>query len=264
MFAAFFRFYMQFIDTHTHLFLHEFDSDRDHVIANAIDNSVEKMLMPNIDSSTIDSLNNLAKKYPNYCLPMMGLHPTSVKENYIDELKIVENYLEKNKVYAIGEIGIDLYWDKTFIKEQEKAFKYQVDLAKKYKLPIVIHTRNSFDEIFNIMDEINSENLKGVFHSFTGNEKQARKIIEWGFMIGIGGIVTFKNSGLDKVVNNIDISHIVLETDSPYLAPVPKRGRRNESAYIKHVAEKLAGIKNISIDEVARITSQNARQLFRI
>lgn len=255
---------MQLIDTHTHLFLPEFDLDRDQVISNAINNGVEKLLMPNVDSSTIDSLSNLAKKYPDYCLPMMGLHPTSVKENYVDELKVIESYLEKNKVFAIGEIGIDLYWDKTFLKEQVKVFKYQVDLAKKYKLPIVIHTRNSFDEIFKIMDEINSENLKGVFHSFTGNEKQAKKIIELGFVIGIGGIVTFKNSGLDKVVKNIDINNIVLETDSPYLSPVPKRGKRNESSYVKYIAEKLAEIKNISLEEVAKITSQNAKQLFRI
>ena len=255
---------MQFIDTHTHLFLPEFDSDRDQVIANAKENGVEKLLLPNVDSATLATLNNLVKKYPNYCLPMIGLHPTSVNENYIDELKIVENYLKNRKIYAVGEIGIDLYWDKTFLKEQEKAFRYQIDLAKEYKLPIVIHARDSFDEIFQIMDEVNSENLVGVFHAFTGNKEQAKRIVEWGFMIGIGGIVTFKNSGLDKVVHNIDINHIVLETDSPYLTPVPKRGKRNESAYIKYIAEKVAEIKNISLDEVAKITTQNAKQLFRL
>ena len=255
---------MQFIDTHTHLFLPEFDSDRDQVIANAIENGVDKLLLPNVDSTTIDDLNNLVKKYPNNCFPMIGLHPTSVKDNYLDELKIVETYLKNQKIYAIGEIGIDLYWDKTFLKEQEKAFRYQIDLAKEYKLPIVIHARNSFDEIFKIMNEVNSENLTGVFHAFTGDEKQAERIVEWGFKIGIGGIVTFKNSGLDKVVYNIDINHIVLETDSPYLPPVPKRGKRNESAYIKYIAEKIAEIKNISLEEVAKITSRNAKQLFRL
>ena len=255
---------MQFIDTHTHLFLPEFDSDRDQVIANAIENGVDKLLLPNVDSTTIDDLNNLVKKYPNNCFPMIGLHPTSVKDNYLDELKIVETHLKNQEMYAIGEIGIDLYWDKTFLKEQEKAFRYQIDLAKEYKLPIVIHARNSFDEIFKIMNEVSSENLTGVFHAFTGDEKQAEGIVEWGFKIGIGGIVTFKNSGLDKVVHNIDINHIVLETDSPYLPPVPKRGKRNESAYIKYIAEKIAEIKNISLEEVAKITSQNAKQLFRL
>jgi len=255
---------MQFIDTHTHLFLPEFDTDRDQVIANAQKEGVEKLLLPNVDSSTLERLNDLVKKYPDFCLPMIGLHPTSVKEDFKDELELVENYLKDNKVCAIGEIGMDLYWDKTFLKEQEKVFRSQISLAKKYDLPVVIHARDSFDEIFNIMEDVIDDKLNGVFHAFTGNNEQAKKITEWGFKIGLGGILTFKNSGLDKVVNNIDINHIVLETDSPYLAPVPKRGKRNESSYIIYIAQKLAEIKNISVSEVAQVTTRNAKNLFRL
>ena len=263
MFASL-KLFMQLIDTHTHLFLPEFDSDYDQVILNAKENGVVKVLLPNVDSSTLENLLKLSEKYPDYCFPMMGLHPTSVNENYKEELKKVEDWLEKRKFYAIGEIGIDLYWDKTFKTQQEEVFRYQIDLAKKYNLPIVIHARESFNEIFRIMDEVLDEKLKGVFHAFTGSESQAEKIIDWGFKIGIGGIVTFKNSGLDKVVENIDINHIVLETDSPYLAPVPKRGKRNESAFILFIAQKIAGIKNISLEEVAKITTLNAKQLFQV
>lgn len=255
---------MQLIDTHTHLFLPEFDSDRDQVVMNAQQNGIEKVLLPNIDGSTITDLLNLVEKYPDYCYPMMGLHPTSVKENYKEELKKVEIWLEKRKFIAIGEIGIDLYWDKTFKSQQEEAFRYQIEIAKKYDLPVVIHARESFDEIFMIMDEIIDDKLKGVFHAFTGDEIQAQRITDWGFKIGIGGIVTFKNSGLDKVIHNIDISHIVLETDSPYLAPVPHRGKRNESAYLLNIAQKIAEIKNTSIKEVAEITTYNANQLFKL
>ncbi|MCD4834208.1 MAG: TatD family hydrolase [Bacteroidales bacterium] len=255
---------MQFIDTHTHLFLPEFDSDRDQVIINAQKNGVEKVLLPNVDKSTTEHLLNLVAKYPDFCFPMMGLHPTSVTGNYKEELKNVESWLDKRKFYAIGEIGIDLYWDKSFKTQQEAAFRYQINLAKKHNLPIVIHARESFDEIFRIMDEVMDEKLNGVFHAFTGSNNQAVKIIEWGFKIGIGGIVTFKNSGLDKVVNNIDINHIVLETDSPYLAPVPKRGKRNESAFVLYVAQKIAEIKNISLEEVAQVTTYNAKQLFKL
>lgn len=255
---------MQFIDTHTHLFLPEFDSDRDQVILNAHQNGVEKLLLPNVDRSTIENLVKLADRYPDFCHPMMGLHPTSVNENYKEELKNIEYWIEKRKFIAIGEIGIDLYWDTSFKTHQEEAFRYQIDLAKKLDLPIVIHARESFDEIFYIINDVIDDKLKGVFHAFTGNEVQAQQITDWGFKIGIGGIVTFKNSGLDKVVHNIDINHIVLETDSPYLAPVPKRGKRNESAYLPYIAQKIAEIKNISINEVAEITTFNAKQLFRL
>lgn len=255
---------MQFIDTHIHLYLPEFDQDRDQTITNAIDNNVQKMFLPNVDSTTIQSLMDLVNQYPGHCYPMIGLHPTSVKENYLEELEWVESWLKKEKFIAIGEIGIDLYWDKTFEKQQEEVFRQQIDLAKKYDLPVVIHARESFDEIFKIMNEVVDEQLAGVFHAFTGNNAQSEQIIDWGFKIGIGGIVTFKNAGLDQVVRNIDINHIVLETDSPYLAPVPKRGKRNQSAYIKYIAEKIALIKNIPVNQVAEITTKNAKQLFKL
>lgn len=255
---------MQFIDTHTHLYLPEFDQDRDMVIKNAIDHNVQKMLLPNVDSTTIHPLMELVKKYPLNCFPMMGVHPTSVGADYQKELDIVESWLKKEKFMAIGEIGMDLYWDKTFQKQQEEVFHRQLHLAKKYNLPVVIHARESFDEIFTIIDHEVDERLTGVFHAFTGTVEQANQIIEWGFMMGIGGIVTFKNAGLDNVVRNIDINHIVLETDSPYLAPVPKRGKRNQSAYIRHIAEKIALIKEIPVEKVANITTDNAKQLFRL
>jgi len=255
---------MNYIDTHTHLFLPEFDTDRDQVIANAKQIGIEKVLLPNVDSGTILPLLDLVDKFPDFCLPMIGLHPTSVNQNYIQELELVESWLLKRKFYAIGEIGIDLYWDKTFIKQQEEAFIYQIKLAKKYDLPIVIHARDSFNEIFNVVKKEIGSGLKGIFHAFTGDLEQANQIIEWGFLIGIGGIVTFKNSHLGDVVKNIDINHLVLETDSPYLAPVPKRGKRNESAYIQYIAQKIAEIKEQSANEVARITTLNAKKLFKI
>lgn len=255
---------MQFIDTHTHLFLSEFEEDRTRVIKNAKSEGVQKLLLPNVDSTTIDGLSDMVKTYPDICVPMAGLHPTSVKSDFLQEIDLVKDFMSKNKVCAIGEIGIDLYWDKSFIKEQEEAFRIQIEIAKQNNLPIVIHARDSFNEIFKVMDDVCDEKLKGVFHAFTGNEDQAKRIIDWGFYIGLGGILTFKNSGLDKVASNIDINSIVLETDSPYLAPVPKRGKRNESAYIKYIAQKLADIKNITIEEVADITTKNAKQLFNV
>ncbi len=255
---------MQLIDTHTHLFLPEFDTDRDQVILNAKENGIEKVLLPNVDSTTIGPLVELASKYPDFCFPMIGLHPTSIKEDHKVELENIEHWLKQRKFYAIGEIGMDLYWDKTFKSQQEEAFRYQIELAKKYELPIVIHARDSFDEIFKIMDDVVDEKLYGVFHAFTGNEMQAERIIEWGFKIGIGGIITFKNSNLSKVVHNIDINHIVLETDSPYLSPVPNRGKRNESANVIHIANKIAEIKNITLNEVAEVTTLNAKELFNL
>ncbi len=250
-------------DTHTHLYLEEFDKDREKVIHNAISEGIKYMLLPNIDSTSIDGLLNLCDQYPDNCFPLMGLHPTSVKENYKDELEIVDHWLQKRTFYAIGEIGIDLYWDKTFRKEQEIAFAEQIELAKKYQLPIVIHMRNSFDEIYDILQDDISAELTGVFHCFTGSKEQAIKITDMNFMLGIGGVVTFKNSGLDEVIKNIELKYIILETDSPFLAPVPYRGKRNESAYIRLIAKKIAEIKNISIEEVARITTHNANQLFK-
>jgi TatD DNase family protein len=255
---------MILIDTHTHLYLEEFDEDRDEMVRRAIDSGVQKMLLPNIDSNSIEDMMSLFKTFPENCLPMMGLHPTSVKENFEDELKIVDEWLERQKFIAIGETGIDLYWDKTHQKEQEIAFIHQINLAKKYKLPVVIHSRNSFDELFAVLDEHNSHDLTGVFHCFSGNLDQAEKIIEMGFYLGIGGVITFKNSGLDKVIDELTLDRIILETDAPFLAPVPYRGKRNESAYLSIISEKIAQIKSMTIDAVADITTENARRLFKI
>ena len=207
----------------------------------------------------------LAMAYPENCFPMMGLHPGSVKENYEEELKLVEAELSRQKFYAVGEIGIDLYWDKTFIREQKIAFQKQIAMAKKHALPIVIHMRNSFNETYEIVEALNDEELSGIFHCFSGSLEQAKKIISLGgFKLGIGGVLTFKNSGLDEVIREIDIKHLVLETDSPYLAPVPYRGKRNESAYLVNVAEKLAELHHISIEEVANITTENSKVVFGI
>ena len=255
---------MHFIDTHTHLFLPEFDTDRNQVIENAIRNNVYKFLLPNVDNHTINPLLDLCNQFPDNCYPMVGLHPTSVKENYKSDLEKIESLLNHQKFIAIGETGIDLYWDKTFFDQQQDAFIFQINLAKKNKLPIVIHARNSFNEIFSILESRIDENLTGVFHAFTGTLEQAEQIINWGFLLGIGGIVTFKNSGLDRIVEHIDLNHIVLESDSPYLAPVPHRGKRNESAYIVNVAEKIAEIKKCPLSEVAEKTTFNAKQLFKL
>jgi TatD DNase family protein len=251
-----------FIDTHTHLYSEEFDADRYDRINDAISRSVTKFYMPNVDSSTIEGMLQLEIHFPDQCFPMMGLHPCSVKENYREELGIVKKWLDTRRFSAIGEIGIDLYWDKTFIKEQELAFREQIYWALEYNYTMVIHCRNAFDEIFSILKSY--EKLpKGIFHCFSGDFIQAEKILSLGnFKLGIGGVVTFKNSGLDKVVEQIPLHDLVLETDAPYLAPVPYRGKRNESAYIPLIAEKIAQIKNISIDEVARITTQNAIEIF--
>ncbi len=255
---------MKLIDTHSHLFLEQFDKDRDLVVKKAIDSNINKIVLPNISSTTIDSLLELSDKYPNNCFPLIGLHPTSVKANYLNELEIVEKYLEKRKFIGVGEIGIDLYWDKTHLKEQIDAFVKQINLAKKYKLPIVIHARDSFDEVFEVIDNMIDDNLYGIFHAFTGGIKQAEKIISYkNFKIGIGGVVTFKNSGLDKIVNKIDLNHIVLETDSPFLTPSPFRGKRNESSYINIIAKKIADIKNVDISHIAEITTKNAHEIFK-
>ncbi len=251
-----------FIDTHTHLYSEEFNEDRTAAINTAINNSVTKLYLPNIDSNSIDGMLQLEKEFPDNCFAMMGLHPCSVKENYLDELTIVKKWLDKRKFIAIGEIGIDLYWDKTFITEQKIAFKKQIDWALEYKYSIVIHCRNAFDEIFTILQSY-SKLPKGIFHCFSGDVEQAQKILALkNFKLGIGGVVTFKNSGLDKVVETISIEDIVLETDSPYLAPMPYRGKRNESSYIPLIAKKVAELKNISIAEVENVTTNNANFIF--
>lgn len=256
---------MIFIDTHTHLYLDEFSDDLNQVVEKAINKGVKYMLLPNIDSTSIEKMLKLCQTFPDNCFPMIGLHPTSVKSNFENELKIVENYLAKSNFYAIGEIGIDLYWDKTFYKEQLEAMRFQIHLAKECNLPIVIHSRNSFDEVFTVLSELKFPEMRGVFHCFSGSVDQAKKVIaELGFKLGIGGVVTFKNSGLDKVVKEIDLKDIILETDSPFLAPMPFRGKRNESAYTIIIAEKIAAIKNIAIEEIANETTNTALELFKL
>ena len=251
-----------FIDTHTHLYSDEFNEDRIERINDALAKSVTKFYMPNVDSASIDGMLALEIHFPEVCLPMMGLHPCSVKSNYRQELDTVKKWLDLRRFVAIGEIGIDLYWDKTFIKEQELAFREQIFWALEYRYTIVIHCRNAFDEIFAILKSY-GKLPKGIFHCFSGDFIQAQKILSLGnFKLGIGGVVTFKNSGLDKVVEQLKLHDIVLETDAPYLAPVPYRGKRNESAYIPIIAQKIADIKKITVEEVAAITSANAEEIF--
>lgn len=255
---------MVITDTHTHLYADEFASDLDLLMREAMDKGVQRFFLPNIDSTSVSGLFNLEKKYPEKCFAMMGLHPCSVKENWQEELALVEKLLNERKFVAIGEIGIDLYWDKTFVKEQETALRRQIELANQYQLPIIIHSRESFEEIYSILLETKKEKPCGIFHCFTGNIDQAKRAIDLEFYIGIGGVVTFKNSGLDIVVSEIDLQHIVLETDAPYLAPVPFRGKRNEPSYIIKVAEKISEIKNIPLEEVVRITTENSKNIFGI
>jgi TatD DNase family protein len=255
---------MLLTDTHIHLYSDDFLSDRDLLIREAMDKGVQRFFLPNIDSSSFTALHELSEKYPDNCFPMMGLHPTSVKENWKEEMSLVEKKLAEKKYYGVGEIGIDLHWDKTFVKEQEEIFKRQIELANYYGLPIVIHCRESFEEIYQILIEKKKEEPCGIFHCFTGNKDQARRAISLGFYLGIGGVVTFKNSGLSEVLSNIELKHIVLETDAPYLAPIPFRGKRNLPVYIVKVAEKIAEIKNVSVEEVAAITTENSKKIFNI
>lgn len=251
-------------DTHTHLYSEEFDQDRDEMMQRAISAGVSRFFIPAIDSTCTESMYELEKNYPENVFLMMGLHPTYVKENYLKELLHVESELEKRKFYAIGEIGIDLFWDKTHLEEQKIAFRSQIRLAKKYKLPIVIHCREAFDEIFQILEDEKSEELFGIFHCFTGTHEQALKAISYNMKLGIGGVVTFKNGKIDQFLDQIDIKHIVLETDSPYLAPIPYRGKRNESSYITAVVEKLAQIYSLSANEIALQTTENSKAVFGI
>ncbi len=251
------------IDTHTHLYLEEFDEDRKEMLQRAQEAGVGKFYLPNIDSSSIHAMLAMESANPGLCLPMMGLHPGSVKENYLEELAIVEGWLSKRPFVAIGEIGIDLYWDKTFFEQQKEAFLKQVEWAKQLRLPIVIHSRESIDIIIELLKAVKDENLFGIFHCFTGTQAQAAEIIALGFCMGIGGVLTFKNSGLEKTVKEIPLEWLVLETDSPYLAPVPYRGKRNESAYIKIVAERLAEAKSVDFEAVAVATTANAEKIFQ-
>lgn len=255
---------MTITDTHTHLYSEAFDDDRHEMITRALQQNVSRFFIPAIDSTYTEAMLQLETDFPDNIFLMMGLHPTHVKKNYLDELKYVEELLANRKFYAVGEIGIDLYWDKSTLEIQQKAFRYQIELAKQHKLPIVIHSRESFDEIFEILEEEKSDDLFGIFHCFTGTLEQAKQAISYNMKLGIGGVVTFKNGKIDQFLNQIDIKHIVLETDSPYLAPKPYRGKRNESAYIIKVIEKLSELYNISIEEIAAITTQNSKAIFGI
>jgi TatD DNase family protein len=255
---------MTLIDSHAHIYLKEFEEDRPKVIERAKEEGVRKILMPAIDSSTHEFMLNAEVETPNICLSMMGLHPCSVKENFNDELKIAREYLEKRPFKAIGETGLDFYWDKTFTEQQYAAFREQIEWALEYDIPVVIHSRNSIDECISVVKEHQKGKSKGVFHCFSGSLDQAKQIIDLGFYLGIGGVVTFKNSGLDIVMKEVELNNIVLETDAPYLAPVPFRGKRNECSYIKYVAQKLVEIKNTDLQQVAEITTSNAEELFKL
>ena len=251
-------------DTHTHLYASQFDEDQNEMMQRAKKAGVSRFFIPAIDASYTERMLQLEKNYPNDVFLMMGLHPTSVKENYLDELAHVKKWIDKRKFFAIGEIGIDLYWDKTFLKQQQDAFRTQIQWAKEKKMPINIHCRDAFNEIFEILEQEKSENLRGIFHCFTGTLEQAKQAISYNMKLGIGGVATFKNGKIDKFLNEIDIKHIVLETDSPYLAPTPLRGKRNESAYITNVIDKLVDIYGISFEEIAKITTQNSKDVFGV
>jgi TatD DNase family protein len=253
-----------FIDTHTHLYVEAFDADRIDVIRSAQENGLNKLLLPNIDVESIKSMYDLVENFPSICYPMMGLHPGSVNENWEADLERIKTELFSKKFIAVGEIGMDLYWDDTFLEEQEYVFKTQVKWAKELGLPIAIHARKAFENIFKILDELNDENLTGVFHCFTGTMQDAKKIISYGgFKLGIGGVITYKNAHIAEVVKQLPMDLIVLETDSPYLPPVPHRGKRNESAYLVHVADKIAELKGLTRNEVGAVTTQNALALFK-
>ena len=251
-------------DTHTHLYSEAFNEDRNQVILKAIDLGIQRFFIPAIDSTYTQSMYDLEKSFPDNIFLMMGLHPTHVKENFLEELQHVEEQLDERKFYAIGEIGIDLYWDKSFLKQQQEAFLHQIKLAKKYKLPIVIHCREAFDEIFEILEQEKGDDLFGIFHCFTGTILQANKAISYNMKLGIGGVATFKNGKIDQFLNQVDLKHIVLETDAPYLAPVPYRGKRNESAYITEVLNKLESIYNVDSSVIAEITTENSKEVFGI
>ena len=253
-----------FTDTHTHLYSEEFEQDRGEMIQRAINAGVSRFFIPAIDSTCTQAMYDLEQDFPENVFLMMGLHPTYVKDNYQAELAHVASELAKRKFYAIGEIGIDLYWDKTHLKEQQVAFRQQIQWAKQYKLPIVIHCREAFDEIFGILEEEKSPELFGIFHCFSGTYEQALQAISYNMLLGIGGVVTFKNGKIDQFLDRIDLRHIVLETDSPYLAPIPFRGKRNESSYVVNVAAKLAAIYNLSVTEIAQITTENSKRVFGI
>lgn len=257
---------MTFIETHAHLYSEKFDEDRDTMIQRAMDVGIEKFFLPAIDSGYTERMYQLAEKYPDHMYLMAGLHPVSVGEieDYQKELEFVEKQLEEKRIYAIGEIGVDLHWFPETLKQQQEAFKWQIQLAKSHNLPIVIHCRDAFDEVFEVLEGEKDDDLTGIFHCFTGSYEQALRAIDMGMKLGIGGIVTFKNGMIDRYLAKIDLKHLVLETDAPYLAPTPYRGKRNESSYLIKVAEKLASIYQVGLDEIAQRTTQNAESVFKI
>jgi len=253
---------MKLIDTHCHLYSTEFQDDINEVVNRARAEGVAKFFLPAIDSTTLTAMLALENQYPEECSAMMGLHPCHVKENYLDELKVVETQLAVRNFVAIGEIGLDFYWDKTFAAQQYEAFKQQMQWALDKQLPIVIHTRNAMQETLDTVKPFAAKGLRGIFHCFSGNQEDAGQIVDMGFLLGIGGVVTYKNSGLPVALEKISVENLVLETDAPYLTPVPFRGKRNESSYLRYIAEKLAAIKNIPVDELAFITTKNAERIF--
>lgn len=251
-------------DTHTHIYYEKDSEQQEKQIERCLDNHITRLFLPNVDSESISLVMGMAEKYPENCFPMLGLHPCDVGLDYEQQLAIIAKATEKYKIYAIGEIGIDLYWDKTFLQQQQDAFTKQINQAKELNLPIVIHCRDAFDEVFEILEANNDEKLRGIFHCFTGNLQQAKKAIELGFYLGIGGVVTYKKAGLDKVVEQLSLDNLVLETDAPYLAPTPFRGKPNESSYLIHIAQKVADLHQKTLEEVAFITTQNSKKVFGI
>lgn len=251
------------VDTHTHLYSPAFDEDRDLIVSRALEAGVKEFYIPAIDSGYTDSMYRLEQDYPGKMFLMMGLHPTSVKENYEEELLHVEREFARREFCAVGETGIDLYWDKSTLDIQKIAFKRQIQLAKKCDLPIVIHCREAFDEIFEVLETEKDEKLFGIFHCFTGNFEQAKRAISFNMKLGIGGVVTFKNGKIDTFLKDIDLKHIVLETDSPYLAPAPYRGKRNESSYLTYILKKLSEIYNLPEEKIAEVTTRNAKEVFK-
>jgi TatD DNase family protein len=250
------------IDTHTHLYSEEFTTDIDAVIARAQNDNVQKFYLPAIDSNSLEAMLALEKKYPGVCISMMGLHPCYVKENVKDELAIVEKWINQRDFVAIGEIGLDFYWDKTFVEQQRIAFETQMEWALAKNWPIVIHTRNAMQETIEMVKPFAKRGLRGIFHCFSGSAESAKQIVDLGFYLGIGGVITYKNAGLPEALENISLSQLVLETDAPYLTPVPFRGKRNESGYLLYIAEKLAAVKQTSLQEVAEVTTVNAQKIF--
>lgn len=251
-------------DTHTHFYYNVHTDKLQEQMQRCLDNNIQRLFLPNVDGESISAVMETVSTYPEYCFPMLGLHPCSVKENYKEELDAIEKAITNHKIYAIGEIGIDLYWDKSTLAWQQDAFRTQVGWAKRLGLPIDIHCREAFDEIFDLLEELKDEKLFGIFHCFTGNLQQAQQAINLGFKLGIGGVVTFKKSGLDAVVKEIPLEHIVLETDAPYLAPSPFRGKENESSYLHYIAQKVADLHEVTIDKVAKITTENSKNIFGI